>query len=102
MSASTLKDKGSSGRRPSSGVWSHFIKGNEITAEKYSAKYKYCNESWNIGKLWQLESHLANHCTVCYSKNRRTYLQLIIDKNATKSQNTLGLGQQSLSNFMKV
>ena len=50
MSASTLKDKGSSGRKSSSGVWSHFIKGNEIAAGKYSAKYKYCNESRNIGK----------------------------------------------------
>ena len=32
MSASTLKDKGSNGRRPPLGVWSHFIKGNEIAA----------------------------------------------------------------------
>ena len=32
MSASTSKDKGSSGESPPSGVWSHFIKGNEIAA----------------------------------------------------------------------
>ncbi len=93
--------------RHSKEVWEHFTKGDLKSRGHYEATCNWCKTKWSRGAPFNMEAHLASHCSQCPDDIRRKYMELIANRKELvlieplqKKQKTKeNIAQTSLSKF---
>ncbi|CAG8854540.1 41114_t:CDS:1, partial [Gigaspora margarita] len=80
------KSKKNPGGRPEGPVWNYFTKGEKVGKGRYKATCNFCRKSWNRGEPIELESHLANHCSMADSTVIRYFLTKILSNDSEKDK----------------
>ncbi|CAG8816588.1 30679_t:CDS:2 [Gigaspora margarita] len=81
------KSKKNLGGRPDGPVWNYFTKGEKVGKGRYKATCNFCSMSWNRGEPIELESHLANHCSMADSTVIRYFLAKILSNTEKDKPN---------------
>src|SRR6266540_7050601 len=107
LSQFTLSQKNTG--RHSKEVWEHFTKGDLKFRGHYEATCNWCKTKWSRGAPFNMEAHLASHCSQYPDDIRHKYMELIANRKELvlivplqkKQKIKENIAQTSLSKFYK-